>query len=337
MYKKLNIIISGGIEIQGAKTAILHREPPISDPIIEEYKFVAYRDGARISLREAVRLSTHIALEYHQAIHVKAIELIDESDNLTTEELVSPILTEVLGDLPLIQMNVLLVTQTDRFDTLPLNVNAIDSQQLAKEENALLVVGVGLLTRDKNDQLQQILPKLKNGGFVLTRERSSKPETLAGLSKLGLNVILQKSTDNESIILLKKREKLARKTEIVRVNNNEFSWVNKLNSIINAKNDDTGVILVGEEKFESGLLGFLNCLRRERGVKTVKGVLIQDKDAPEFSLQNPLYAEQLQLQLPVNVLRPGKIWGSYRHLPISSDLKPKLVRHATVDLTVCIV
>lgn len=326
--------------MQGLTATCIVRRPVISDPVIEEYKFVAHRDGARISLEEAVRLSTHIALEYHQTMHVKIIELIDESDNVTAGELLSPILTAVLGDLPSIQMNVLLATPADRFNMLPPNVNTIDTKKLAKEENVLLVVGIGLLTRNKNNQLQEILPKLKDGGFVLTREKSFKPENIAALSNLGLGVILEKSTNKESILLLKKRERLMRKTEVVHVNNNELSWLEKLNSIINIENkstDDIRVILVSEGDFESGLLGFLNCLKRELGGRVIRGVLIQDKQAPEFSLQNPLYAEQLQLELPVNVLRPGKVWGSYRHLPILSEPKSKLVHHAFVDQLVCIV
>ncbi|XP_032662832.1 fatty acid synthase-like [Odontomachus brunneus] len=331
VYKDLNTIISGGIEIQGLRATSVPHRPATSDPVIEEYKFVAHRDGARISLEEAVRLSMHIALEYHQTIHVKAVELIDESDNVTAEKLVSPILTTVLGDLPLIQMNILLTTPADRFNTLPSNIHTIDAKKLAKEENILLVVGIGL---SKKDQLQEILPKLKDGGFVLTREKSFKPENTAALSKLGLDVILEKSTDKEKILLLKKRERVIRKTEIVHVNNNELSWVEKLNSIINIENkntDDIRVILVSEGELESGLLGFLNCLKKELGGRMIRGVLIQDKQAPKFSLQNPLYEEQLQLELPINVLRPGNVWGSYRHLPILSQLKPKLVHHAYVD------
>ncbi|XP_014477063.1 PREDICTED: fatty acid synthase [Dinoponera quadriceps] len=334
VYKTLNLIKSSGVEIQGLKATAIPRRPPTSDPIIEEYKFVAYRDEARVSLQEAVRLSTHIALEYHQSIHAKVIEIIDESDNVTVEELMSPVLAAILSDFPLIQMNVLLATPANRFNTLPSNINVIDTKKMAKEENVMLVVGIGLLTRNKNDQLQEILPKLKYGGFVLTRERSFKSEDLTALSKLGLDVILRKNTDKESVILLKKRERRARKTEIVYINNNEFAWLDKLNSIISVENEtmsgDTRVILVGEGD-ESGLLGFVNCFRKEQGGNIIRAVLIQDKNAPQFNLQDPLYAEQLQLQLPVNVLRPGKVWGSYRHLPLPSSLEPKLVHHAFVD------
>lgn len=333
MYKDWNIILSGGVEIRDVRTSIVFHRLPARYPVLEEYKFVAHRDGAWVSLQEAIRLSIDIALEYHQIVNAKTVELID---NVAIEDLASPILAEVLDDVPSIQANILLVTPTDLAPgvTLPPNVNTIDTEKLSKEKNILLAIGVGFLTRSKRDQLQQILPKLRNGGFVLTRE---KPENVSiSLSKHGLDIILEKIVGKESIILLKKREQPVRKTEIVRVNNNEFAWLEKFNSIMNKDtNNNTKIILVSEKNYECGLLGLMNCLRKEPGGEMIRGVLIQDEKAPEFSLQNPLYSEQLKLDLPVNVLRPNKIWGSYRHQPLLLNLKPKHVYHAFVDQKVC--
>ena len=99
---------------------------------------------------------------------------------------------------------------------------------------------------------------------------------------------------------------------------------------MNAENElkkPAKIILVSEKDPECGLLGLVNCLRREPGGESIRGVFIQDKTAPKFSLHEPLYAEQLRNDLIINVLRPGNMWGSYRHLPLAS-LTPKLVYHA---------
>ncbi|XP_025993195.1 fatty acid synthase [Solenopsis invicta] len=333
VYKEWETIISGGIEIRGFKATALPRQLD-NNPVLEEYKFVAHRDRAQVSLKEAIRLSTQIAIEYHQAIHVKTIELIDDSDNVTTDKLASPMLTEILNDLPLIQANVHLSAPSNHFDvdSLPTNVISIDINKVSKEDNILLAIGIGLLSKNKKHQLEQILPKLRNDGFVLTREKSSKFENLPIFSK-NLDMILEKSIGEETIVLLKKKEQLQiKKTEVVHVNNNEFTWLKKLNSLMNEENEtnDMRIILVSEGELESGLLGFVNCLRKEPGGEIIRSILIQDSKAPQFSLQNPLYVEQLRLDLPINVLRPGKIWGSYRHQPLSS-LQPKLVHHAYVD------
>lgn len=337
MYKEWETIISGGVEIRGVGAIDISRQPSTGNSVLEEYKFVAYRDDAQVSLQEAIRLSTHIALEYHQAIHVKTIELIDSSDNVIAKDLTSPIIAEILSDLPLIQANVILTASSNQFnDALPPNVNFINMEDLSTEENAILVVGIGLLTKSKNIQLEQILSKLKNGGFVLTREKSFKLENPSVLSKYGLDIILEKSTMKESIILLKKKDKVIKKTEIIYVNNTEFTWLEKLNLIMKTENETNNrILLVSEGDFESGLLGFVNCLRKELGGEIIRSVLIQDINAPKFSLQNSFYSKQLQLDLPMNVLRPGKVWGSYRHQPLSLSLKSKPVSHAFVNQMVC--
>ncbi|XP_011878072.1 PREDICTED: fatty acid synthase [Vollenhovia emeryi] len=331
VYKEWEVIMSGGVEIRGVKATAIPRRPPAKIPVLEEYKFVAHRDRAQVSLKEAIRLSTHIAIECHQSIHVKTIELIDDSDNVTVDKLASPVLTEILDDLPLIQPKVYLSAPSNRFDnnSLPSNVIPIDMSKVPKEENILLAVGIGLLSRNKTQQLENILSKLKNGGFILTRERLSKFENLSSSSKHDLNVILEKSIGEETIVLLKKKKQLARKTEIIHVKNDQFTWLEKLNSLMNAKSEavDMRVILIGEGELESGLLGFVNCLRKEPGGEIIRSVLIQDTKAPKFSLQNILYWEQLQLDLPINVLRPGKEWGSYRYQPLPGP-QPKLVCHA---------
>lgn len=76
----------------------------------------------------------------------------------------------------------------------------------------------------------------------------------------------------------------------------------------------------------SGLVGFINCLRKEPGGEAVRAILIQDPKAPKFSLQNPLYEKELRKDLACSVLRANGVWGSYRHLPLPPlGLKP--VRH----------
>ena len=335
MYKEWETIISGGVEIRGVKAMAIPRRLRTDNAILEEYKFVAHRDRVQVSLKEAIRLSIQIALEYHQTVHIKTIELIDDSDEVTIAELASPILTEILNDLPLIQAKVHLSAPSNRFNySLFPNVIALDINKVSKEDNFMFAVGIGLLSRNKNHQLEKILLKLKNSGFVLTRERS-KLENLSTLSKQGLDVILEKNIGEETIVLLKKKEQLVKKTEVIHVNNNEFTWLEKLNSFnIENETNDMRIILVSEAELESGLLGFVNCLRKELGGEIIRSVLIQDTKAPKFSLQNPLYSEQLQLDLPINVLKPGKVWGSYRYQPLPS-LQPKLVHHAYVGQTVC--
>jgi len=50
------------------------------------------------------------------------------------------------------------------------------------------------------------------------------------------------------------------------------------------------ITIVGEKDFECG---FVNCFRKKLGGELVRCVLIQDRKAPKFSLQDPFYVQQL--------------------------------------------
>jgi fatty acid synthase len=104
-------------------------------------------------------------------------------------------------------------------------------------------------------------------------------------------------------------------------------------NVQNETNASMRIILVAEQDYTCGLLGFVNCLRKEPGGEMIRSVFIQNGEAPNFSLQEPLYSKQLHLDLPINVLRPGNVWGSYRHFPLPL-LEPKLVDTAYVSQTV---
>ncbi|XP_067206014.1 fatty acid synthase-like [Linepithema humile] len=332
VYKTFDAVVSGGVEIRGIKATSIFRRKPAGEPVLEEYRFIAHRDEAEVSLQEAVMLSTHLALEYHQVIKVNIIELIEDDDKIETDEIASPLFIDILGDLPLLQPNITLVTRTDRFDhvTLPSEITVSQSKKLTNDDNAMLITGYNLLTKNKSKTLKEILPALQNNGFLLTREQFFTKDDIATAEKYNLAVVLEKRTQKEHIILLKKIGQSTRKTEVIHVNNYKFSWLEQLKSILNAQNESRNtakIILVSEKDSECGLLGLVNCLRREPGGESIRGVFIQDETAPEFSLHEPLYAEQLRIDLIINVLRPGKTWGSYRHLPLA-PLTPKLVYHA---------
>lgn len=317
IYKEIDAIISGGIEIRGAKATVISRRKLIQDPVIEEHIFVAHHDRAKISLGETIQISVQLALEDHQNIKIKAIELVEDIDNVTLEELSSPLLIKAFNDMPLIQANVTLLTSSSRFSPaeLPQNVTIADLNA-SLDDKVLMAVGFNLLT--KQISLERLLPLIREGGYLLTREKYNIINYEKYLQQYELNIILEKRTDTEVIILLKKKVEIKR-TTVVNIDNNNFNWLQKLKLLLNDENQlvkDSRIIIVGEKDFECGLLGFINCLRKELGGEFVRGVLIQDQKAPKFSLQNPFYMQQLQKDMTINVLRSNKICGSYRHLQL---------------------
>lgn len=312
----------------------------MTTPVLEKYEFVAYRDGDEISFQDVMILSIHIALEYHQLTKINIIELVDNNDSVTTDALSSLEFAEILSNLPLIQPNITLLAKTDRFNNivLPPQIALSQSTELSKVDNVILVAGFDLFNKNKSETINEALLVLKNDGFLLTRGKPLTKNDYPIVEENGLMIVLEKRTKMEHITLLKKRRQSIRKTEIVRINNYEYSWLEELKKILDAESnsrDNVRILLVGEKDPECGLLGFVNCLRKEPGGEVIRGVFIQDENAPDFSLNEPLYAEQLALDLIINVLRPGRIWGSYRHLPLP-PLAEKPVQHAYVNQLVSI-
>ncbi|XP_036142705.1 fatty acid synthase-like isoform X1 [Monomorium pharaonis] len=336
IYREIDTIRAGGIEVQGLKATQISRRNLNQVAVIEQYTFIAHQDRAKISLKEAIRILAQLVLEDHQITKVKAIELVKDDDNVTLEYLSSSLLIEAFEDIPLIQTNVTLLTSPNRFSSEALSQNILitDINKPIVNDKVLIVAGFNLLSKQPTS-LEQVLPFLKEGGYLLTREKCDICDYSKYQQQYELNVILEKCTDKEMIVLMKKKV-YVKKRIVVHINNNNFNWLDDLKPLISDKSkleEDSRIIVVGEGDSECGLLGFINCLRKEPGGELVRGVLIQDKEAPKFSLQDPFYLQQLKKDMTINVLRSDSIWGSYRHLTLPRQ-KPEPVSTAHVSQTI---
>ncbi|KYN04771.1 Fatty acid synthase [Cyphomyrmex costatus] len=334
--KETDTIKAGGVQIRGLKATQISRRKSAQDAVIEENTFVAHCDRAKIPLKEAIRISAQLVLEDHQIIKVQVAELVEEVDDVELECLSSSLLLEAFGDIPLIQVNIALLTSSNRFkqEDLPQNFAIKDLKKPALDEKALIVAGFNLLTK-QHELLERLLPFLRDSGYVLTREKCDITDCQKYIQQYELNLILEKRTDTELILLLKKKV-FIRDRIVVHISNDNFNWLENLKTLVsdeNKLNRNNRIIIVGEKNFECGLLGFLNCLKKEPGGELVRGVFVQDEDAPKFSLQDPFYLEQLQKDMTINVLRSKKNWGSYRHIKLPPvEVQP--VRTAHVCQTV---
>ncbi|KAL6267253.1 hypothetical protein P5V15_000327 [Pogonomyrmex californicus] len=332
VYREIDTIIAGGIEIRGLNATQISRRKLVQDAVIEKHIFVAHHDYARISLNEAIRIAAQLALEDHQIIKVKTIEVVEDIDSITVNNLSSSFLLKAFGDMPMIQANINLLTSPSRFNPTDLSSDILigDINTRTVDDKALIVAGFNLLTK-KQISLERLLSFLREGGYLLSRERCNVIDYDKYLQQYKLNVVLEKRTDEETIVLLKKKVQIGKITTVY-INNDDFNWLEDLKSLVsNESNIDktSRIVIVGENDFECGLLGFVNCLRKEPGGEIVRGVLIQDEKAPKFSLQNSFYLQQLQKDIAINVLRSNKIWGSYRHLRLP-QLAAELVSSAHV-------
>ncbi|KYM96882.1 Fatty acid synthase [Cyphomyrmex costatus] len=321
VYKEIDVIIAGGVEIQGLKFTQITRRKLAQNAVIEEYTFVAHCDRAKVSLNEAIWMSAQLALEDHQIVKVTAVELVEDNDDVSLECLSSTLLVKTFQDTPLIQTNITLLTSPNRFNSANLSQN-ISIENLKKSfknelDNALIVAGFNLLTKE-HTSLKRLLSFLREGGYLLTREKCEVIDYKKYLQQYELNVILEKRTDKEMIVLLKKKVYVKERI-IVYINNDNFDWLENLKPLVRDENKldkNSRIIIVGERDFECGLLGFINCIRKEPGGEFVRGVLVQDEEASKFSLKDPFYVQQLDKDMTINVLRANKTWGSYRYLKL---------------------
>ncbi|XP_063987869.1 fatty acid synthase-like [Diachasmimorpha longicaudata] len=325
-------ITSGGIQIRGVKSHPMPRRRTLNEPILEIYKFVAHRDRAEINLREAVCLATHLAVENQVGSRIKVLESLEKGEIYPPEKLLSYHIAEILADLPMIRSDLHIVTPQNLItEELLHNINIAEPQRFLPDTNALILTGRGLLTPQKVRTLTHLLPALTDDGFIFTIESQPLEEIERSSEKYGLRIVSEKVVDRSTFLVLRKHDKIPETGRIIRVDDEKFVWIDTLKAALKAESGHersafSRIFLISDTLTPNGLLGLVNCLRKESYGKIIRGVFIQDPNASKFSFSDPLYANQLKLDLAFNVLRPGGIWGSYRHLPCPAAT-PRLVHH----------
>lgn len=266
MNKTLDVIVSGGVEIRGLKASAISRRKPAGDPVLEEYKFIANNDRAETTMQHVVRMATHFGLENHLGIKIKTVELIEETDHVETDQLVSPLIAEALGDMPLIQADISIAGTDVVFEEgeIPANITITDVKKVNVETNAVLAVGHKLLTPERAENLKVLTSGIEDGGFVLTREsletNSQKAEEYA--QSKGFSILLEKKVGNELFVLLRKRTKAPRKTVVINISNDRFDWVDEMKKVMKEELDkETAggirIVYVSQGDFENGMICFI--------------------------------------------------------------------------------
>lgn len=93
-------------------------------------------------------------MENIQTFKVKTIELVDEEYKSNSLEPIIESIGDVLGDLPLIQAELLVISE----ETLELPKNiTVENKKLTGETNTVVFVGANLLTRPEVSYIQHIL------------------------------------------------------------------------------------------------------------------------------------------------------------------------------------
>ncbi|XP_017118527.1 fatty acid synthase [Drosophila elegans] len=301
-------IIAGGIELVGLHASPVQRRRPPGIPVLEEYVFLPFSPSRILSLKNAARVCVQIALENNPSLKMKLVEVDTDGEK--------PMLTsflESIEDLPVITGDYILLTSQKQEDIPGVR---IENGNLSCQTNCHFVLLTGLEKEHLKDNIETAHKVLVDNGYMLLRLKCKANNSAWDvLEKFRTITTIPIDTHEETFVLLQKvSKKLTVQPVLVKVSEHDetFDWIAVLQSAINTK---TPAIVYSFNETFNGLIGLVNCLRKEPDGNLIRCFFIDDQSAPGFDLSHPLYSAQLALGLAFNIYRNGS-WGSYRHLQL---------------------
>ncbi|XP_070073185.1 fatty acid synthase-like isoform X3 [Drosophila takahashii] len=304
-------IVAGGIELIGLHASPVQRRRPPGIPVLEEYVFLPLSLSPILSLQNAARACVQIALENNPIPKMKLVELdTDGKETVLTEFL------EAIEDLPVVTGDCILLTSRKLEDIPGVHV---ENGCLSSQTNCHFVLLGGLDEEQMQDKILTAHKVLVETGYMVLRLKST--ENILEMDKFRTITTIPIDNNEETFVLMQKvSTKLSVQPILVKVSQNDehFEWIAVLQSAISTK---TPVIVYSFNESLNGIIGLVNCLRKEPDGNMIRCFFIDDQSAPEFDLSLPFYAAQLSLGLAFNIYRNGS-WGSYRHLKLIKSEKP---------------
>nr|WRO29226.1 FAS2 protein [Tuta absoluta] len=319
VYPDVDVIRAGGVEVRGLHATPISKKIPLGVPVLEKNEFIPNFGKNKMKVEDILRANIQLMHENIHTYKVKTIELVDEEYKANGLEPMIEVVADILGDLPLVQAENLILSE----ETLEMPSNiTVENKKLSTESNAVIFIGANLLKRP--EILAQAVGTLRDKCFALSREKE-RPDPKEYADKY--DIVTIQDTGVEYIVMLRKRVG-ARPAKFVRILASDltFSWVEQVKEELK---EGRKLVLYTQDEHINGLLGLVNCLRKEPGGEVVHGFLIADPSAPPFNPDLELYEEQLDKDLSINVLMDGQ-WGTYRHL-LLGDLSTVKATHAYVN------
>ncbi|CAH2098691.1 unnamed protein product [Euphydryas editha] len=318
VYPYADVIRASGVEFRGLHATPIPKRIPLGVPVLEKYIFVPNFGKSTMKIEDILRSNIQLLLENVQTYKVKSIEIVDDEYKSKGIEPIMDKVADILSDLPLMQAD-LQVFSKDAI-TMPTNIN-VKNKKLGEETNILLVIGANLLKRP--EILKEALSSLRDKGFIISRE--TEPINMKDYSDI-YEIIGIQTTGLEFVVLFRKRIGIKSMNFVKIITTDEtYAWIDKVKEGLKG---GKRLVIYSQDEEINGLLGLVNCLRREPGGENVRGLLIADPTAPPFNPNLKFYAEQLDMDLAINVYHEGQ-WGTYRHL-LLGDLETIRAHHAFV-------
>lgn len=271
-------------------------------PVLETCKYLPYISSPILRKADAVRSLSQIILENTPMLKVKAVEVDPDGD----VQPILPIFELAFGDLPLVTTELMVLTKQD----LDLGKIHVEDGKLSTQTSCLFVLAKNLFSRPTF--VESAISSLSERGYLISRE-SVKFTASEAVRKcpLEFNVVsMIRTDDDEQLVLLQKalvRKPIASQTAVIDISiatntttADSYEWIEEMKV---ALKDGKNVIVVAQNNPLSGIVGLVNCIRKEPDGTRVVCVFIDDKLAPPFNQDLPFYQEQLNLGLAINILR----------------------------------
>ncbi|XP_055377679.1 fatty acid synthase isoform X2 [Condylostylus longicornis] len=312
MSRKFQRLVAGGIEIIGLHASPVARRKSPGIPVLEKYQFLPHFPSPKLDVADAVRICVQLSLENIPSFKMQIVEL-DNSNSSDYEPIISHFLNAI-EDLPLISGDYTLLTNKD----ITIEGIKIEKGNLPERNDCTFVVATNLL--ESKERLAEAANILGERSYLVSREVISFDISAIQVpNDFELIGIFQTQTD--SLVLLQSlSKKLSATPTILQISNTDkkFSWISEVQSAISK---GPVILYCQNEKF-NGLLGMVNCLRKEPECNSITCVIIDDPNAPPFNIDNSFYQRQLKKGMAINIYKYGQ-WGTYRHLQLKLHIVPK--------------
>lgn len=307
---ELGILTAGGVEITEIQTNTVGRRKPPGSPILENYQFVPLFPTSKMSVSDAIRVFVQIALENDTNINARIVEMIDKNDNNVTAIIEN--FAKAMMDLPLVVPDLMVLSARNDIEVEGIT---IENDDLSSKKDCLFVIATNLMSKRKLFDAAKL--SLRPNGYLLSRETSNYTFNNADLPA-NFELLSIVGTEAETLILLQYHQKKLSETKVILLSSNDdkYQWLPRLNDAI--KQNDS-VLVVAQNESNSGILGLINCIRREPNGSNVRCLMIDDNSAPLFDIRLEFYQQQLKAQLAFNIYRNVSVFHFLDF--ISLDLK----------------
>lgn len=316
---KINVVKAGGVEIHEFEGSAVNRRRNQAEPVLEAQKFIPHFPTPVLSNVDMAKFCVQLAVEIEPTKKFVSVE-IDSNDR----EPLSEFIATALSDMPVITSDIQYLSSRNYE-----NENfSVQNSELSSFSNVTLVIKSNCL--ENKVFLDTVKTVTNYKGFVLSIENGNVPEIPENM-----NLLAVIDVGSEKVLMLQfKKQNEAEKIpeKVIQISSNVNEWLEPLKVALKSSK----VIAFSSNDQLSGIVGLVNCIRKEPNGNNLRCVFIDDKTAPPFDLQSEFYFSQLSLGFPINILKNGA-WGTNRHLKLD-QLKTTLTQersdHYYVDCLV---